>query len=60
MNAQESLAANYLQKQFQRTECDWMTERATGRLEGSDLDQAVNASEVRTYGSRPTAPQIMV
>ena len=49
MNAWESLALNYLQKQFQRLYCDWMTSRSTSRLAGSDLDQAGNTSKVSTY-----------
>ena len=54
INARESLAGNYLRKQFQPIECDWMKLRSTGRLEDSDFDQAGNKSEIRTEGSRPT------
>ena len=54
MNAQKSLAVNYLRKYFQRIECDWMTSRSTVMLVGSDLGYAGNVSEVRTEGSRPT------
>ena len=53
-NVRESLAGNYLRKQFQRLECGWMTSRSTRRLVGSDSDYVGNASEVCTEGSLPT------
>ena len=46
--ARESLVGNYLWKQFQRLECDWMMSRPTGRLEWSDSYQYGNMSEVYT------------
>ena len=45
---------NYLWKQYQRLEYDWMTPLSTRKLAGSDLDYAGNASEVRKEGSLPT------
>ena len=54
MNAQDGLVGNYLWEKFDKMECDWMTSHSTGILAGSDLDQAGNASEVRTEGSHPT------
>ena len=53
MNVPESLAGNYLRKQFQRLECDCITSHSTVRLEGSDLYQVGGASEVCTDGSCP-------
>ena len=48
MKLRQSFAGNYLWKNFQRLECNWMTSRSTGRFEGSDLDQAGNRYEVHT------------
>ena len=48
---------NYIWKQFQRPECDWMTSRSIVRLLGSESDYAGNASEVHTEGSRQTTIQ---
>ena len=49
----ERLAGNYIQKQFQHMECDWITEHSTGRLVGSDFDYALNVSKLRKQGSHP-------
>ena len=57
--AKESLAGNYIQKQFQRLECDWMISCSTRRLLRSDLDYAGNASEVHTEGSCPTQNHLL-
>ena len=54
MKTWEILAGNHLWKQFQWIGCDRMRSRSTGRLAWSDLDQAVNTSEVHTEVSRPT------
>ena len=54
MNAWESLAGNYIWKQFQPLKYDWMMSRSTGRLAESDSNYGVNAYEVRAEGSRLT------
>ena len=49
----ESLMGNYLRKQFQRLECDWMTSRSTIRLGRSESYCAGNESKVSIEGIRP-------
>ena len=45
--AWESLAGNYIWKQFQRLDNDFMTSRSTGRLERSSSDKVGNVFKVR-------------
>ena len=44
----ESLAVNYLQKQFQQLEYDWMISRSTRRLVGNESDKMGKGYGVRT------------
>ena len=54
MNARESLAGNYLRKQFERLECGCIMSRSTSRLAGSESVYVGNASKVCTERSCPT------